>query len=158
MVKPISEYGGWLRFFRLVQSAWVLFTVVTLAFIIFSYTTKGASGASWDLFRLETTIATVVLISITLKIVFAVKKPHPHIPTLIATLLILSAIFSIAGSIVSIEFSDTRVKLNPLNDIARPILMTAIWVVYFRFSKRVRSFYGANAFSGQLQRTRHPAA
>ncbi len=157
MSKPLNEFGGWLSFCRfcLILSLIIIIKDVVLVSIAlvanpFMHITNTSSqdtvsaviGVFWA----------VILVLIQVQIIKILKTRAPIVPKQISKLLIVWLVVVIASFGVFLVMNHFNMLPNSL-EIAKfkistlaGLVIPISWLAYFSRSKRVKAYYGANAF------------
>jgi len=155
MVKPLNEFGGWLKFFQVINV--FCLTLLMLYFLSTLYYAAGAFSSKIPFTNeLKLSIAFMftlfpLLIFYTFKILKSLKIKSPGIPDEISGYIRYILIFSVIAGVVEISFFGSPDLSGIIYDISRslvqPIVINLIWIAYFRKSVRVKEYYGQNASS-----------
>ena len=154
MSRSLKDFGGWLSFYRLIH--WIWFILVLSAYIIFVSLTLFIS-----LMDLSLTEAFVIIpVSILFfgqffflsRIFIILEKRSEKVPDKIVRywlyqLLAQTVVFLI---LYFSGYLDERIQsVNRTHVLivgfSGMLLWYIIWIIYFRYSRRVREYYGANA-------------
>ncbi|MCX5849374.1 MAG: hypothetical protein NTW65_07975 [Deltaproteobacteria bacterium] len=156
MSKPLNEFGGWLIFCRLCVILIFIFIIkdVVLTFIVLvanpfmhvtNISTQDTVSAWIGVF------ADGILIFIQIQILKILKTRAPIIPTQISRLFIAWSVIIIAMFGITLVMNYFNMLPSSFNDkfnirILAGLSMPLSWLAYYRWSKRVNAYYGANAF------------
>lgn len=157
MSKPLNEFGGWLSFCKLcVILSFILMlkdvVLVSIALVanpfmhITSISTQDTVSAVIGVF------AYGILLFLQVQIIKVLKIRVPIIPTQISKLfivwlLVLLASFGVIFVIYHFKMMPNSFEINKLKiSIIAGSIVPLSWLAYFRWSKRVKAYYGANAF------------
>ena len=153
MVKPLNEFGGWLKFFQIINIFSLI--LVTLYFLSTLYFTAGAFSLKNPLTNeLKLSIAFMftlfpALFYYTFKILKSLKTKSMHVPDEISGYIKYILLFSVIAGVVEITLFASPDLLKLVYDLFRsliqPIAINIIWLMYFRKSVRVKEFYGQNS-------------
>jgi len=144
MVKPLNEFGGWLKFFYFYLWARLITgLVVMLGFLskLFSRTSSSPSALDW-LYSIES----FVLFFLYIILLRIIKKPDSKALNKISKLLILCGFIGVLFCFAKpfVEFANNQ------HYVSFGSIIEWIWVLpfisYLRQSKRVKAYYGVNAF------------
>ncbi len=150
MTKPLDQFGGWLKFFLVIQ--WINIVICGLTVLIALLTMITAETFAQALEPVFLFFYSIMIILLCLRIVKALKIKAPETPGRIIKLLtwVLSAAFIYAilewsyyyFSQGPSELSTTTTKSG--GDVIRILIWYAIWTSYFKKSARVAKYYGLN--------------
>jgi hypothetical protein len=156
MSKPLNEFGGWLSFCKLcVILSFILLikdvVLVSIALVANQFV-HFTNISRQDTFSAMIVIfGYVILVFIQIQIIKILKTRAPIISNKLSKLFIvwLVVIIAIWGvffvmdhfNILPGSFYD-KFKIKALAGLIIPLS----WLAYFRWSKRVKAYYGANAF------------
>lgn len=152
MAKPLNQFGGYLKFFFIIQ--WVNFIFCGLTALIALLTMISVKTLIRTIEPMILFFYSIVITSLCFKIIKSIKKQTTETPRQIIKLLtwILSAAFIFTILEWSCNYfipapaessSSTIIELT--GSIIRVLIWYAIWTSYFKKSKRVAAYYGANA-------------
>ncbi len=149
MAKPLDQFGGWLKFFFVVE--WisiVLGSIFSVAFIAGIVTMEGMADKGYNLLYL---IDTVIMVFISMKIVRIIKIKEQTVPQRIIKFLFIYAGATLA--ITAIQF--IILYQFPMKDVVvdkeavdlgkatiKALVWIAFWANYFKKSKRAITYYG----------------
>lgn len=157
MSKPLNEFGGWLSFckFCVILSFIFIIKDVVLTSIplvanpfmhVTNISTQDTASAWIGVF------VDVILVFIQVQILKILKTSTPVIPTKISKLFIVWVVVIIASfgvffvmyhfKILPDSLEINKLKMSIIAGSTIPLSSLA----YFRWSKRVKAYYGANAF------------
>jgi Zn-dependent protease len=154
--KPLNEFGGWLSFckFCVILSFILIIKDVVLTFIaleanLFMHVTNIStqdSVSAWIGVFVD-----IILVFIQVQILKTLKTSAPVIPTQISKLFIVWLVIVIAMFGITLVMNYFNMLPSSFNDkfnirILAGLIMPLSWLAYFRWSKRVKAYYGANAF------------
>lgn len=150
MIIPLNKFGGWLRFFQIIN----VFIVVRLTVGIFSFNYDNAilfyeTGHYWQLLPY---LLSVILYCASFFLIFKILKnlgvKSNKSPDLIADYLKYYFITVISIKVL-ISIIVAQSGYSMAEQIIKSVLVLgiycAVWIRYFKKSERVRSFYGVNA-------------
>jgi len=149
MAKPLNEFGGWLRFFQIIN----IIGVVFLGISIFMSTLAIA-----DLFMAQNykvmveliviALEIIIMFILTLRILWVLKIRDKCIPITIRRCLLWILIFSIIflGAEISVVYWINGGKLlnedyQSFRGSIQTVIFCLIWLSYFKISKRVSLYY-----------------
>jgi hypothetical protein len=155
--KPLNEFGGWLSFCRFcVILSFILIIIdlvlvfIALVAIAFTHPTNISSQDTVSAVVGVFEVGIVVFIQV--QMIKILKTRAPIIPTQISKLFIVWLVVIIAGfgvffvmyhfNMLPSSFAIDKFKISTLAGLIGPLS----WLAYFRRSKRVKAYYGANAF------------
>jgi uncharacterized membrane protein len=156
MVKPLNEFGGWLKICQLINVFSLI--LVMLYFLSALYYAAGAFSSKIP-FTDELKLSTVFMVTLfpllfyyTVKILKSLTIQSPHIPDEISGYIRNIMIFSVIAGIVEVTYLKSSPDMiqqayDLFRSLIQPIIMNLIWLLYFRKSVRVKEFYGKNAAS-----------
>jgi len=156
MVKPLNEFGGWLRFFQYFNVfsliLVMLYFVSTLYYVAAAFSSKIPYT---DELKLSTAFVFTLfplLFYCAIKILRSLKTQSPHIPDEISGYIKYIMIFSVIAGIAEVSYLKSspdmmRQAYDMFRSLIQPVVINLIWLVYFRKSVRVKEFYGRNAAS-----------
>jgi hypothetical protein len=154
--KPLNEFGGWLTFFRIcvilsfiwitIDSVLVLIALIAGPFMQITYSRQDVISAVIGVF------ACGILLFIQVQMIKIFKTQASIIPTQISKLFIIWLALLIAS--VGLAFVMYHFKMLPesleINKFKMSIIAGSIipfsCLAYFRWSRRVKTYYGANSF------------
>ena len=144
-VKPLDEFGGWLRFFHVVVWIGVVFCAVALpifAFTLFDSDPKTRWEAAVALFD---ALATLWISRMILK---RVKDRDPSVPGEMRLLMLVSLTLGFAvllgDGLIYWSYGTwppTGEDYFSLRADSKSIQWGLIWFLYFKFSRRVKIYY-----------------
>lgn len=148
MAKPLNQFGGWLRFFQVVN---ILGLVVMPIAVIISLVAGVAMLGLGDPFGfLYFGIGIVdlsVYFALTIMILIQLSKRESTVPAKIQKLLTIQVAVSIVLGLSMIPISDfspnigTETALEIFRDIGRAISFYVVWNMYFGKSERVQAVF-----------------
>ena len=143
-MKPIDQFGGWLRFFQVTEVIRIIVAFL-MFWIWFHEVSAGKIANPWGFGSITTLVIQLVGVIISSIILWFLSQRAPQTPTRIAKLVIASAAVFIGGKILigiieQLPTQKVSIGLFPSAVIA------ILWLEYFKSSKRVRGYYGRNAF------------
>jgi uncharacterized membrane protein len=156
VVKPFSEFDGWLRVFWILSVLSVVLSIVSAIMVLGLIT--------WDRARsfLGGTVLVLYCIKLapllidaafTVYVLKIIRSREPDVPSSVAAILIVTFVITIIFRLLELywlnKHPEVLSKYQHNVDVFYPlkgILFTVIWVQYFRLSERVKVYYGANAF------------
>jgi len=149
MIIPLNKFGGWLRFFQIIN----VFIVVRLTVGIFSFNYHNAilfyeTGHYWQLIPY---LLSVILYCASFFLIFKILKnlgvKSTKSPDLIADYLkyYFITVISIKVLLFIVARSGYFMAEQVINTFIVLGIYSAVWIRYFKKSERVRSFYGVNA-------------
>ena len=144
MSKPLNEFGGWLRAFQIFTIIGICIQLGLMAGRVFYVGGQGAA-APWTLSTFVGMGWRLAVIVVALLILLKIRRAMPEVPTQVAKLIIASAAIRIVGSLVAAAIEQLPVR-GLSSTLSNSVIIPGIWVGYFISSKRVLTFYGANAF------------
>ena len=156
MVKPLNEFGGWLKFFQLINVFCLilvmLYSLSTLYYAAGAFSSKIPFTDELKLSAAFMFTLFPLLFYYTIKILKALRIQSPHIPDEISGYIRNIMIFSVIAGIVEVSYLKsspdmTQQAYDLFRSLIQPIIMNLIWLLYFRKSVRVKEFYGKNAAS-----------
>ena len=150
MAKPLDQFGGWLKFFYVMQwvsvVAWGIFTLLFVLSIL---------GAENFHETIEFSIAffdALITLILCIKIVRAIKRKDTYIPNRMIQLMTWLVIFTALFAVCEGLFYYATLGVEGLSNLAetgkglfRVLIWYVIWTDYFKKSKRVLAYYGQNA-------------
>jgi len=148
MKKPLNEFGGWLRFFWVINLLSLIFLCLSVISNFLSYMNSGSSTiyVSFIVTQLTSSLAALL----TWYILRFLKKQDPAIP--IKSMILLGA--SVVVILPQLFFKE-NLPFNLITysnlDVGFMNIFTLVWIGYFQKSKRVKAYYGKNALLGNLQ-------
>jgi hypothetical protein len=151
MEKPFNEFGGWLRFFWITNL--LIFITTSLVFIMncLSYALREnvVLCAGFIMLQLGFFLDAVFAF----KILQYLKERNPANPNKILLLLFASMLISLPGLcfIESMPFEIIKPSSNSIISITQQGMYLLVWSMYFRESKRVKTFYGENAMPPKIK-------
>jgi hypothetical protein len=158
MVKPLNEFGGWLKLFQIINVFSMI--LVTLYFLSTLYFAAGAFSSKNPLTNeLKLSIAFMftlfpALFYYTFKILKSLKIKSSHVPDEISGYIRYILIFSVIAGVVEITLfaspDISKLVYDLFRSLIQPIVINVIWLIYFRKSVRVKEFYGQNATSANM--------
>ncbi|GMT48766.1 MAG: hypothetical protein IEMM0008_0305 [bacterium] len=141
MVRPIDDFGGWLRFFQI--DNWLVILALIFDIVDLSMGLKDLGTVKAVIRDSLTIIEFTAYIYMTYKMLNVIQLKSADIPNIISklllTLLILSASFLVIKMFVTSEMPMTSVKI-----MGGEVFYFIAWANYFERSKRVKAYYGAN--------------
>lgn len=153
MVKPLSEFGGWLRFFQFIN----VFSMI-LVLLYFLSTLYFAAGAlsSKNPFTDELKLSIAFMFTLfpalfyyTFKILKSLRIKSSHIPDEISGYIRYILIISVFAGIVEMTLfaapDISKLVYDLFRSLIQPLVINIIWLMYFRKSARVKEFYGRNS-------------
>ncbi len=146
MPKPLNQFGGWLRFFQVFIWFFVVLLFISVAGFL-ALSLVGRIQQPWSSINMIRICSAIVLFPLILIIAIKIRLRIPTIPTILGELLIAVTVVQIIGAAV-----EAIIKQKHATLLAGPIVQAiwaGIWILYFKNSKRVKAFYGANAFDGK---------
>ncbi len=153
MVKPLNEFGGWLKFFQIINVFSLI--LVALYFLSTLYFTAGALSSKNPLTNeLKLSIAFMftlfpALFYYTVRILKSLKIKSSHVPDEISRYIRFILLFSVIAGVVEITLfvsSDiSKLVYDLFRSLIQPVVINIIWLMYFRKSVRVKEFYGQNS-------------
>jgi hypothetical protein len=153
MVKPLNEFGGWLKFFQIINVFSLI--LVTLYFLSTLYFAAGAfSSKNAFTSELKLSIAFMftlfpALLFYTFKILKSLKIKESHVPDEISGYIRYILLFSVIAGVVEITLfaapDISKLVYDLFRSLIQPIVINIIWLLYFRKSVRVKEFYGRNS-------------
>ena len=155
MAKPLDEFGGWLKAYYVLMIIGVIAGMVALLLspaALFEF--KESAGIPGGLFGLIIIkLCGIPLLILGFYALSIIKKREPRIPSLLAIFLIINVIVSVFMSLCESHWASLHpllpVRYQPQNfffSAIQKIGLGLIWFQYFRVSKRVKLYYGGNAF------------
>jgi hypothetical protein len=145
-VKPLDEFGGWLRFFLIVTWIGVVMCVIALpifAFTLFDADPKTRWEAGVALFDAAATLW------ISRMIIKRVKDREPGVPAEMRLLMIVSMTLGAAVLLGDVLIYWAHGAWPPsgedyisLRADSKSIQWGLLWFLYFKFSRRVKTYYG----------------
>jgi hypothetical protein len=159
MAKGFDEFGGWLKVFFVVTGARALLLAIGMVPTLYAvrevsriFDSGNLPVKAWP--SLGPTFINIAglfaLLSVFLVMLVIMRKRETFIPTQVSILLIV--VFLIFGMLQVVETvwpsigfpngKKTSFFTGLLNGAAWP----AVWLLYFRVSRRVRRYYGSNSF------------
>jgi hypothetical protein len=150
MVRPLEQFGGWLKFFYI--TAWI---AAILGFIILALLLFGVLAAENTTERIESFIALLgiaIYLILVVKMIKIIKIKEATTPVRIVNFMHLIIIFAVVFGLFEGIFYYLTQGVEGLSNltetgraIVRMLIWYAIWTSYLRKSKRVQAFYGKNA-------------
>jgi len=149
MAKPLNEFGGWFRFFQIINIIGVVLLGIsvllsTLAIASF-FLQQNYKGAIELIIMILKIIVTMIL---ALKILWILKIKDECIPVTIRRCLLWILIFSIIflGVEISVVYWINGGKLlnedyQSFRGSIQTVIFCLIWMSYFKISKRVSLYY-----------------
>lgn len=153
MAKPLNEFGGWLKFFQIINV--FLIILILLYFVSTAYFAAGAFSSKIP-FTKELKLSIVFMFTLfpllyffTGKILRLLKVKSPEVPDDISRYIVYIIIVSVSAGIAEILFFHSgdfsKFIFSIFKSVIQPLVINIIWLAYFRRSKRVKEFYGENA-------------
>ena len=155
MGKPINEYGGWLVFCRIciilslifiIGNLISLFSVVIISVFLYNTVERQIFFSA-----ITAIFAELILVLIQMQIIKILKTQASDIPAKISKLFIAWSVSVIAfwGVFLVMDHFNMLLKSNKNNKMIvafEGLIIPLTWIAYFKWSKRVRAYYGHNAF------------
>ena len=157
MSKPFNEFGGWLIFCRICVILSFVLIIKDVVLVLIALVANPFMHIT-DISRQDTVSAVigvffdVILVFIQVQMIKIFKTRAPIIPTQISKLFIvwLVVVIAIFGvSFVTDHFNmlPSSLEIDKLKiSTFAGLIIPLSWLAYFRRSKRVKAYYGANAF------------
>ena len=150
MAKPLDQFGGWLKFFYVMQWASVIsWTIFTLLFVLSIFAADNFSEAIEFVIAIFDAIIALILY---IKIIKVMKKKETYTPNriikLMTWLVIFSAIFAACEGLLyylTLGIKGLTELAETGKGLFRILIWYTIWTNYFKRSKRVLAYYGKNA-------------
>lgn len=147
MAKPLNEFGGWLRFFQVVNLIGVIiFPIILLLVVIGTFTDYNYKNAVESL---VTMVDIAISVYFSIRILQIIKKRDISVPAAIIKYLLLIMIFSLVFLAIEIPIilwaNDgqwTQADTASARSSLQTVVSYLIWSAYFRKSKRVDLYYG----------------
>lgn len=155
MKKPLNEFGGWLRFFWVINLLSLIFLCLSVIANFLSYMNSGSSTiyVSFIITLLTSSLAALL----TWYILRFLKKQDPAIPIKSMFLLIASVVVILPQLFFKEKLPFNLITYSNL-DLGFMNIFTLVWIRYFQKSKRVKAYYGKNAVLGNLQSSEQMSA
>ncbi len=157
MSKPLNEFGGWLNFCGICVILSVIILSIDIVEVIIVLVVSAFTHLIINISRQDIVSGMIVvlvngiLVFIQVRIIKILKERAPIISTQISKLFIgwLVVIMAMWGvffvmyhfNILPGSFYD-KFKISALAGLIIPLS----WLAYFRWSQRVKAYYGANSF------------
>lgn len=150
MAKPLDQFGGWLKFFYIIQWLnFILWGITILAIMLAIFIAGSAAKVIEYLISFFNVIAIVFLCFRIIKIVRKKETSTPkQIIKLMTWIVFTVSIFAFFEGIFyyfTLGINGLSNLSETFRDIIRILTWYAIWTNYFKKSKRVAAYYGANA-------------
>jgi hypothetical protein len=154
--KPLNEFGGWLSFCRF----YVILNFIGITIFLALLLIKLIKGAFMHItYSSQIIVLAVIIIFVSVIFVFnlvqilkILKTRSSIISTKISKLFILWLVLNMVTSVIIFVMGYLNIlhgsfKIDKfMNNALLNSITTLSWLAYFRWSKRVKAFYGANAF------------
>jgi len=147
MAKPLDQFGGWLKFYYVMQWIAVFLAVTGIMLMLATIASKSNAERLYiQLLVLESIIAIIILVLIQR----CVKIKDPTIPKRIINLLLVllgvALVFTVFQALAVYYFPYPGIDIaKELKDLSRHAASSAstcaIWISYFKKSRRVAAYY-----------------
>jgi len=145
MVKPLNEFGGWLRFFQILFGFIVIADLITVGFLLFpnemiqqSMEENEITG-NYLIFAVITYITFMPLLGL---IIFKMNEPTPETAKLISKIAVVYSVLLIVVSFIEPLFGSE--SFSESYKFPQHILIPSLFYLNLYESKRVNAFYGVN--------------
>lgn len=149
MAKPLHEFGGWLRFFQVMNIFGAVVCSVVILIFIFVAIAEPYSKSTIEF--LISAIDLMISLYFMIKIISIIKKKKPETPDQVVKYLKLIMIFSLAFLVIlvpTILWANDGQWLAGNTETVQGSLQTVfayfIWKFYFDKSRRVNLYYYNN--------------
>lgn len=159
MSKPLNEFGGWLNFCGICVILSVIMLSIDIVEVIIVLVVSAFTHLIINISRQDIVSGVIVvfvngiLVFIQVQIIKILKERAPIIPTQISKLFIVwlvvpIVIFGVVFLMHHFNMLPSSFKIDKLkiSNLLAVLIIPLSWLAYFRKSKRVKAYYGANAF------------
>lgn len=150
MAKPLDQFGGWLKFFYIMQ--WVAIILQTIFTLLFAFSIFRTENTNKIIELLIAFFGGLVGVILYIGIVNVTREKSTYVPSRIIQLMrwvvIFTVVFAVCEGLLYYLTLGTEGLSNLIETgrgLIRILIWYFIWTNYLKESKRVLAYYGQNA-------------